>query len=36
MSHKNLNPANPAEPKRVAIVISDPGISDDGKCEPGR
>jgi hypothetical protein len=27
MSHKNLNPANLAKPKRVAIVISNPGIS---------
>jgi putative intracellular protease/amidase len=27
MSHKNLNPVDPAKPKRVAIVISNPGIS---------
>ena len=27
MSHKNLNPVNPTTPKRVAIVISNPGVS---------
>lgn len=27
MSHKNLNPVNPAKPKRVAIVIANPSIS---------
>jgi putative intracellular protease/amidase len=27
MSHKNLNPVNPARPKRVAIVISNLGVS---------
>jgi len=27
MSHKNLNPVNPSNPKRVAIVISNPAIS---------
>ena len=27
MSHKNLNPLNPNKPKRVAIVISNPGVS---------
>jgi putative intracellular protease/amidase len=27
MSHKNLNPVNPKNPKRVAIVISNPAIS---------
>ncbi len=27
MSHKNRNPVNPAKPKRVAIVISNPAIS---------
>jgi putative intracellular protease/amidase len=27
MSHKNLNPANPSHPKRVGIVISNPGVS---------
>lgn len=27
MSHKDLNPSNPARPKRVAIVISNPGVS---------
>jgi putative intracellular protease/amidase len=27
MSHKNLNPVNPNTPKRVAIVISNPGVS---------
>ncbi|WP_297609645.1 type 1 glutamine amidotransferase domain-containing protein [Nocardia sp.] len=27
MSHKNLNPVDPAHPKRVAIVISNPGVS---------
>ena len=27
MSHKNLNPVDPARPKRVAIVLSNPGIS---------
>src|SRR5437773_8563973 len=27
MSHKNLNPVNPAKPKRVAIVISNPVVS---------
>ncbi len=27
MSRKNLNPVNPARPKRVAIVLSNPGIS---------
>jgi putative intracellular protease/amidase len=27
MSHKNLNPANPARPKRVAIVLANPGVS---------
>jgi putative intracellular protease/amidase len=27
MSHKNLNPVDPAKPKRIAIVISNPGIS---------
>ncbi len=27
MSHKSLNPAVPGRPKRVAIVLSNPGIS---------
>ncbi len=27
MSHKNLNPVNPANPKRAAIVISNPAVS---------
>lgn len=27
MSHKNLNPVNPAKPKRVAIVIANPTVS---------
>lgn len=27
MSHKNLNPVNPDNPKRVAIVISNPAVS---------
>jgi putative intracellular protease/amidase len=27
MSHKNLNPVNPAKPKRAAIVISNGGVS---------
>ena len=27
MSHKNTNPVNPAKPKRVAIVISNPAVS---------
>jgi putative intracellular protease/amidase len=27
MSHKNLNPVNPARPKRVAIVLSNPAVS---------
>jgi len=27
MSHKNLNPVDPVRPKRVAIVLSNPGIS---------
>jgi hypothetical protein len=27
MSHIKLNPANVAQPKRVAIVISNPGVS---------
>lgn len=27
MSHKDLNPVNPRRPKRVAIVISNPGVS---------
>lgn len=27
MSHKNLNPVNPHQPKRVAIVIANPAIS---------
>ena len=27
MSHKNLNPVNAARPKRVAIVLSNPGVS---------
>lgn len=27
MSHKDLNPVDPSHPKRVAIVISNPGVS---------
>ena len=27
MSHKHLNPLNPRKPKRVAVVISNPGTS---------
>jgi putative intracellular protease/amidase len=27
VSHKNLNPVNVGDPKRVAIVLSDPGVS---------
>jgi len=27
VSHKNLNPANPSRPRRVAIVISNPALS---------
>ena len=27
MSHKNLNPANPARPKRVAIVLANQGVA---------
>jgi len=27
MSHKNRNPATPARPKRIAIVLSNPGVS---------
>ncbi len=27
MSHKDLNPVNPNNPKRIAIVISNPGVS---------
>ena len=27
MSHKNLNPVNPARPKRIAVVISSPALS---------
>jgi hypothetical protein len=27
MSHKNFNPATVGQPKRVAIVISNPGVS---------
>ena len=27
MSHKDLNPVNPAQPRRVAIVISNPAVS---------
>jgi putative intracellular protease/amidase len=27
MSHKNVNPVNAARPKRVAIVLSNPGVS---------
>jgi putative intracellular protease/amidase len=27
MSHKNVNPTNPDNPKRVAIVLSNPGVS---------
>lgn len=27
MSHKNVNPANPGHPKRVAVVLSNPGVS---------
>src|SRR5262245_58861811 len=27
MSHKDFNPTNPARPKRVAIVISNPAVS---------
>ena len=27
MSHKNVNPVNAAHPKRVAIVLSNPGVS---------
>lgn len=27
MSHKNLNPVNPAKPKHVAIVIANPAVS---------
>ena len=27
MSHKNLNPSVPAHPRRVAIVLSNPGVS---------
>ncbi|MGY3212025.1 type 1 glutamine amidotransferase domain-containing protein [Mucilaginibacter sp. HD30] len=27
MSHKNLNPVNPVHPKRVAIILSNPGVS---------
>jgi putative intracellular protease/amidase len=27
VSHKDLNPSRPARPRRVAIVLSNPGIS---------
>lgn len=27
MSHKNRNPANPGQPKRIASVLSNPAVS---------
>jgi hypothetical protein len=30
VTHKNLNPVDEARPKRVAIVISNPGVSTAG------
>jgi putative intracellular protease/amidase len=27
VSHKNVNPVNAARPRRVAIVLSNPGVS---------
>jgi putative intracellular protease/amidase len=35
MSHKNVNPTNPNKPKRVAIVISNPGVSTTTKWPVG-